>query len=627
VPADFWRYLSAMGWNAVSPDAGQRRPRTSRPAAPPPPAVWVALAAALALAATVWGRGRPVPSRVPQAPPIASDHAAPRTAAGLDGSPCPIRFEDVTARTGITFRHTDGSSGRRYIVETVTAGLATFDYDGDGDIDIYFLNGAPLRGTRVESPPRNALYRNDGGFRFTDVTDEAGVGDTGYGLGVAVGDYDNDGDPDLYVNNFGPNVLYRNNGDGTFTDVTREAGVANDHRVGAGTNFLDIDGDGWLDLFVGNYIDFTYERHVVLRFQGFPIYAGPRDFPRTANTLYRNRGDGTFADVSRTSGIAEHLGAGMGTVCADYDDDGDTDIFVLNDEYGNFLFRNDGRGRFEEVGLETGFAYDANGVHQGSMGVDCGDYDNDGRLDLYSTSYQGELAILHRNLGSGLLEDVTLQTGAGLGTRPYVTWGVGMVDLDNDGDRDLFVACGHLLPNVEEYDDTTLYHAPNLVLMNTGDRFVNVSERAGPGLRVRLSSRGAAFDDLDGDGRIDVVILNSRREPTVLRNVSPRPGHWIGIRLRGTRTNRDGVGARVIVRAGRLRLVDEVHSGRGYQSHYGTRLHFGLGPHTVVDEVEVRWIGGGRDRFRNLPADRVWVLTEGGKPPEPLKVPSARASE
>ena len=202
-----------------------------------------------------------------------------------------------------------------------------------------------------------------------------------------------------------------------------------------------------------------------------------------------------------------------------------------------------------------------------------------------------------------------------------------MVDLDNDGDRDLFVACGHLLPNVEEYDDTTLYHAPNLVLMNTGDRFVNVSERAGPGLRVRLSSRGAAFDDLDGDGRIDVVILNSRREPTVLRNVSSRPGHWIGIRLRGTRTNRDGVGARVIVRAGRLRLVDEVHSGRGYQSHYGTRLHFGLGPHTVVDEVEVRWIGGGRDRFRNLPADRVWVLTEGGKPPEPLKVPSARASE
>ena len=524
----------------------------------------------------------------------------------------PIMLRDVTAETGITFVHTDGSSGARYIVETVSAGLALFDYDGDGLIDIYFLNGAALRGATFETPPRNALYRNLGNWRFADVTEQAGVGDTGYGLGVAVGDYDNDGDLDIYLNNFGPNVLLRNNGDGTFTDVTEEAGVGDGDRVGAGAAFLDMDGDGDLDLFVARYLKFTYELHVPMRSKGFPVYANPRHYMPDSDALYRNNGDRTFTDVTEWSGIGAHAGWGMGVVCADFDDDGDTDIFVANDVAENFLYENDGTGRFEEVGLMVGAAYDLHGDEQGSMGVDCGDFDNDGRLDFHVTSYQRQLATLYRNLGDGMLEDVTLITGAGAGTLEHVTWGSSIVDLDNDGWRDIFIACGHLQDNVELHDDQSTYHARNLVLRNTGTgRFADVSRLAGDGLAVALSSRGAGFDDLDNDGRVDVVILNSRREPTVLRNESPGGGRWLQVTLRGTRTNRDGVGARVIVQAGDLTLVDEVHSGRGYQSHFGTRLYFGLGARERVDRLEVRWIGGGIDVHEGIAADQ-WVrVTEG----------------
>ncbi len=524
----------------------------------------------------------------------------------------PIELRDVTKQTGITFRHTDGGSGKRYIVEYVSAGLALFDYDADGDVDIYFLNGAPLPGTKVDVAPRNALYRNDGGLKFTDVTRQSGVGDTGHGLGVAVGDYDSDGDLDLYVNNFGPNVLYRNNGDGTFTDVTREASVGNGRRVGAGANFLDVDNDGDLDLFVSNYVKFSYDMHVSHTRQGFPIYPSPREFPPDPDTLYRNNGDGAFTDVSIESGVAAQAGPGMGTVCADYDRDGDTDIFVGNDVAENFLYRNDGTGKFEEVGLLAGIAYDARGSEHGSMGMDFGDYDNDGRLDLHQTSYQDEPALLYRNLGEGIFEDVTFVTGAGARTFGEVTWGNGLVDFDNDGDRDLMIVCGHLYDNVERFDDAASYLAQNILLMNTGEgKFVDVSDRSGDGLAVRLSSRGAGFDDLDNDGDIDVVILNSRGEPTILRNDSPPGNHWIQIRLQGTKTNRDGIGARVKVIAGDLTQVDEVHSGRGYQSHYGMRLHFGLGKHDRVDRIEVRWIGGGVDVWENVEVDQMVRIKEG----------------
>ena len=533
-------------------------------------------------------------------------------ALGAAEKTCPIVLRDVTKATGIRFVHTDGSSGKRYMIEGVCCGLATFDYDGDGDVDIYFLNGAPLRGTKVAAAPTNALYRNDGNWKFTDVTRQSGVGDTGYGLGVTVGDYDNDGDLDLYLNNYGPNVLYRNNGDGTFTDVTRKAGVGNARKVGAGANFLDMDKDGDLDLFVSNYVQFTYENHRIYYSKGFPKYSGPMDYPPTPDTLYRNNGDGTFTDVSVASGVAAGKGTGMGTVCADYDDDGDTDIFVANDVAGNFLFQNDGTGKFKEVAVVAGVAYDLHGHEQASMGIDCGDYDNDGRLDFYQTSYALELATLFKNLGGGTLEDVTRKTRAGAGTYAYITWGTGLVDFDNDGDRDLFVACGDIQDNVNKWDDLRTYLARNIVLMNTGDgKFVNVSDRCGDGLAVKLSSRGAAFDDLDNDGDIDVVILNSRREPTILRNDSGGGNHWIQIRLKGTKTNRDGVGARVKVTAGDLPQVAEVHSGRSYQSHFGTRLHFGLGRRTRVDRIEVRWIGGGVDVFHGVAADRFVTITEG----------------
>ncbi len=528
----------------------------------------------------------------------------------------PILLRDVTAQTGISFRHTDGGSGRRYIVETVSAGLALFDYDGDGRLDIYFLNGSPLEGTRMDPPPRNALYRNEGGFRFVDVTDKAGVGKGGYGLGVAVGDYDNDGDPDLFLNNYGPNVFYRNNGDGAFTDVTARTGTAGKAaNVGAGVCFLDIDRDGDLDLFVASYLDFSYQTHVHNLWMGHHVYPGPNHYQPVAATLYRNNGDGAFTDISRAAGISRHLGRGMGVVAADYDDDGDTDVFVANDSSGNFLWENDGTGRFEEVGLLAGVACEGTGQRLGSMAAECGDYDNDGRLDFYVTSYQDQWASLYRNLGHGLFEDVTRRTGAGTGTFPHVTWGAGLVDFDNDGHRDLYIACGHLYDNADLFNDTTSYEVRNLLLRNTGEgKFVDVSQASGDGMQVRRSSRGAAFDDLDNDGDLDVVVLNSRSGPTVLRNDSPRDAsHWLQVRLRGVKTNRDGAGASVHVTAGTLIQIDEVHGGRGYQSHYGSRLHFGLGKRDHVDRIEVRWIGGGTDVLENVAGDRIVTITEGGR--------------
>lgn len=526
---------------------------------------------------------------------------------------CPIRLSDVSAQVGIDFRHTDGSCGRRYIVETVTAGLALFDYDTDGDIDIYFLNGAPTRGSDVKETPRNALYRNEGNWQFTDVTTQAGVGDTGFGLGVAAADYDNDGDQDLYVNNFGPNVLYQNNGDGTFTDVTAESGVGAGSLVGAGACFLDIEADGDLDLYVANYVQFNYENHVDLVVGGFPKYVGPKDYEPEPDILYRNNGDGTFTDISREAGIAEHAGSGMGMVGVDFDNDADTDIAVLNDVAGNFLFENDGTGKFSEISLIAGFGFTIDGQVLGSMGIDCGDYNNDGFLDLFQTAYAMELPALYRNSGMGFFEDVTRAARAGISAYPFVNWGTGLVDFDNDGFRDLFIANGHLQDNVEQYSDTTTYEARNNVLWNMGDgTFHDVSDQCGDGLAPKLSSRGAGFDDLDGDGDVDVVILNSRRKSTLLRNDLSPQTHWIEIRLRGTQTNRDGVGAHVRVVAGNLTQLAEVHSGRGYQGHYGTRLHFGLGPRASIERIDVRWIGGRQDTFEQVAVDQIVMLSEGG---------------
>ena len=535
----------------------------------------------------------------------------------------PIQLRNVTRETGITFVHTDGSSGQRYIVETVASGLAVFDYDNDGDVDIYFLNGAKLGrdaappASAAASLPRNALWRNDGNWKFTDVTGRSGLGDTNYSVGVATADYDNDGDQDVYISNFGPNKLYRNNGDGTFSDVTKKAGVEDgDTKIGAGVAFLDIDHDGDLDLFAAHYVDFTYENHRGVRFSGHPAYAGPLDYRPTPFSLFRNNGDGTFADISAESGVGNYKGAGMGVICFDAELDGDTDIFAANDKTGNSLLLNDGKGNFKENAGLAGLAYDMAGRAQGSMGVECADVDNDGLPDLFITTYQQELATLFRNAGKGMFDDVTAQTRAGEGTLRYVKWGVGVVDFDNDGQRDLFIACGHLHDNVHLFDNTTLYESPSIVLRNSGRdatppamRFINVSDKSGDGPLVKRSARGAAFDDLDNDGDIDVVTLNSRREPTIMRNDSAR-GNWLQVRLTGTRANRDAIGARVKLFAGDLTLVGEVHSGRGYQSDYGRRLHFGLGKREKVDRVEVHWPGGRTNVVAAPKLNAVLTVTE-----------------
>lgn len=525
----------------------------------------------------------------------------------------PIQLHDVTGKSDIGFVHTDGSSGHRYIVETTSAGLALFDYDGDGDDDIYFPNGAPQPpGSGRGRAPRDALYRNEGGFRFTDVTDEAGLGDEGaHGMAVAAGDYDNDGNLDLCVTNFGRHVLLRNNGDGSFTDATQSAGLAPENKVGAGCCFFDMDADGDLDLYVANYVKFSYESHIPQTRLGLPAYPGPLNYVGEPDALYRNNGDGTLSDVSIESGIGAYAGRGMGVVCADYDDDGDTDVFVANDVMENFLFRNDGRGKFEEMGLLSGTAYDTHGLPHGNMGADFGDFDNDGQLDVLVTSFRREMVALYRNLGGGLFEDVARPAGVGAPTLPHVKWGLGFVDFDNDGDRDIYVACGDLDDNIQLREDTTAFMIPNMLLLNTGrGKFSDVSNTSGDGMQVKLSSRGAAFGDLNGDGRVDVAVLNTRREPTLLRNDSPSGNHWLSVRLCGTFSNRDGVGANVRVSAGDLVLVDEVHSGRGYQSHFGMKLHFGLGSRRRVDKIEVRWIGGGVDVLKDVGVDREVVIRQ-----------------
>jgi enediyne biosynthesis protein E4 len=535
-----------------------------------------------------------------------------------------IRLHDATRDSGIRFQHTDGNSGEHYLMEAMASGLATFDYDHDGDLDIYFLQGAALRKTgekqgaapqgTVQDKPRNTLYRNEGNLQFTDVTAQCGLGDMGFGLGVAIADYNGDGHPDVFLNNFGPNVLYRNNGDGSFTDVTAAAGLGDSSTVGAGASFLDIDGDGDLDLYVANYIKFSYESFTPTLFQGKKVYPGPMIFPAEPDQLFRNNGDGSFTDISRSAGIAAHAAWGMGTIAADFDDDDDTDIFVANDSDRNFLFQNDGQGLFKEVAAQVGVAYDYQGHALGSMGVDVGDFNNDGRLDLFHTSYQKQLTALYQNFGGGFFQDVTPRTGAGANTFQRVNWGTGLIDLDNDGDRDLFFANGHIHDNLDDFDDNTSYLQPSQVLENQkGRRFVDVSQACGIGPRAEHSGRGACFEDFDNDGDVDVVVLNSRELPTLLENRSQAVHGWIEIELVGRKTNRDGVGARVRVKSGGRVQVAEVHSGRGYQSHFGSRLHFGLADQRHVEQVEIRWIGGGRDVIRDLAAGQIVQIHEGGR--------------
>jgi enediyne biosynthesis protein E4 len=531
-------------------------------------------------------------------------------ALAADDATNPIQLTDVTKESGITFEHSTGSGGQGFLVEGVVGGLALFDFDNDGLIDIYFTNGAPLQGSHLaEGSLRPALYRNLGGMKFVDVTNQAGIGFRGYGLGAVAADYDNDRDQDLFLTNFGSNVLYRNNGNSTFTDVTVAAGVQGSGLVGAGACFLDADNDGNLDLFVASYVDFSADNHVPIKVKGQFVMAGPQYYPSLPDSFYRNRGDGTFEDQSLVSGVGRIKGPGMGAIAADFDDDGDQDIFVAQDGAANLLLVNDGTGKFSDEAMVCGVGTTFDGKTNGSMGVDGGDIDNDGLIDLFVTSYQSEMPVLYRNLGSGLFEDATRKAQIPNTLYPHVNWGTGIVDFDNDGRKDIFIANGHF-DRVELMDDRTAKKLRNTLLLNVGNgKFKDVSSIAGNGLTIVESSRGTGFDDLDNDGDVDVVVLNSDAAPSILRNDSTGTNQWIQLRLQGSSSNKDGVGSKIVVKAGQLVVTSQVVSGRGYQSHFGARQYFGLGQSDQI-RVEVGWPSGKKSVFDAIEANKVHLLTE-----------------
>jgi enediyne biosynthesis protein E4 len=526
----------------------------------------------------------------------------------------PIQFVDVTADAGIDFKHIDGRSGQKYLLETLGSGAVFFDYDVDGDIDLYAVNAADLPGATSPKPPANVLYRNDGNGRFTDVTARAGVGDTGYGVGCAAADYDNDGYPDLYVTNYGANVLYHNNGDGTFTNVTQQAGVG-DGRWSTSCAFLDADLDGDLDLYVVNYIKFSIEASRWWEVRGVRTYCSPTDrlagerFAGESDTLYRNNGDGTFADVTQAAGVASQ-GLGLAVAVGDYDNDGDPDIHVANDMEGDFLYRNNGDGTFSDVTLFSGVGYDENGVAGSGMGSAFGDYDNDGYIDLVISNASSLPVNLFHNERFGFFADVSYTSGVGQVTHPYFKWAVEFFDYDNDGFSDIFVVNGHLQDNVERFADAT-YPQQDLLFRNQrGGRFADVSSETGFDKLPRKVGRGAAFGDYDNDGDIDIFLNNSNQTANLLRNDGGNTNHWLMIQTVGAKSNRDGIGTRIRVISGGLSQVKEVKSGSSYLSQNDLRVPFGLGGHTKAERIDLRWPSGIVETFSDIEADQLLIITE-----------------
>jgi len=527
--------------------------------------------------------------------------------APLHASP---RFHDATQQAGIDFVHINGANGQKFVIETVGPGGGFFAYDGDGRLDIYLLNGPAVPGTKYDPARQNGLYRNRGAGSVADVTEAAGVGDTGYGMGCAVGDYDNDGAIDLYVTNFGANVLYRNEGDGTFADVTAAAQVG-DEGWGASAAFADIDRDGLVDLYVGNYHNFSYTNHRVCAEggSGLQLYCGPEAFDGVTDVLYRNEGDGTFADITAAAGLGSAEGKELGVVFGDVDLDGDPDLYLANDKTLNFLYLNDGTGHFAEEALLAGVAYNEDGDVEAGMGVDMGDYDNDGDYDLFVTNFQWETNTLYKNLGDGTFVDETFLAGLGKGSIAYLAWGTRFFDVDNDGDRDIFIANGHLESDVEQYENAT-FPQRNQLFLNLGDgRFEEYAEDGGA-LALKRVSRGAAFGDYDDDGDIDVLVANVADQPTLLRNDGAR-GHWVRLRLEGRDSNRAGIGTRVEITSGGRVQTDEVRSGASYLSQSDLRLHFGLGTATSIERVVVCWPSGRVEEYAGLGVNQEHLLVEG----------------
>jgi hypothetical protein len=514
-------------------------------------------------------------------------------------------FADVTASAKIDFVHDSGATPEKFMFETFGSGLAWIDYDNNGFPDLFAVNGAP--GTP------NALYRNNKDGTFTNVTAEAGLaGHAAYRTGVAVGDFDGNGFLDLYVTAFGPNALYRNNGNGTFTDVTSAAGVAGDPADwSTSTGFLDFDRDGDLDLYVVNYLEFDRadNPYCGLRRDGYRMYCNPTMFDGRADRLFRNNGDGTFADVSQAAGIANPAGKGLGVTFCDFDGDHDTDIYVANDMVRNFLYRNNGDGTFLDVAYGAGVGFDANGKPQAGMGVDCGDIDGNALPELFVTNFADELNTLYLNRGDGGFDDISERAGLGSGFKP-LGFGTKLFDYDNDGDLDIHVTNGHVVDNVSLYQPGSSYAQRDLLYENVGGTFRDVSEAGGAALQAERVGRGLAVADFDNDGGLDVAISSVGRPLVLLKNQNLAGNHWLLIRAEGTAGNRFGLGARVRIQTADATQTREINNVASYQSAHDIRLHVGLGRSKTVTQIDVVWPGGARQTLRDVAADQVLVIKE-----------------
>ena len=526
-----------------------------------------------------------------------------------------IKFVDVTRAAGITFQHDNAASPEKFLIETMGSGCGWIDYDQDGLLDLYLVNSAATQAYKPAHPLRNALYHNNGDGTFTDVTQRAGVGAEGlFGMGIAVGDFDNDGFPDLFVCGYGRCILYHNNGDGTFSDITNRARVENTGRWASSAAWFDYDNDGRLDLVIANYVDWSPERNFYCgdRSPGMRSYCHPDDFHPQAPTLYHNNGDGTFTDVSKSSGLAQHAGNGLGIVTFDYDDDGWQDIFIANDHMPNSLFHNNRDGTFTEVAYLAGVAVSGDGQFEAGMGTDAADVTGSGRMDLMVTHLDTQLARYYQNLGNGAFDDATFRSKVGYSTFHLSGFGTRFFDYDNDGARDLFMANGHVLDNIQRYHSETAYAEPKLMFRNNGHGiFENVTDQLGADLLAPRVSRGVAIGDFDNDGDLDILVSNNGETPQLLRNDGGNENHWLEILLIGTKSNRDGVGARVKLVAGDLVLYDQRKGGMSYQSAQDPRLHFGLGRGKKIDSLEIIWPSGLVTKLSNLKCDQIIAVKEG----------------
>ncbi|MDA2930832.1 CRTAC1 family protein, partial [Acidobacteria bacterium AH-259-O06] len=521
-------------------------------------------------------------------------------------------FEDVARAAGITFQHWNGASPEKYELETMGSGAAFLDYNNDGWLDIYLVNGGEVPGYPSPVPVRHALYRNQGDGTFLEVTAEAGVGGNGYyGEGVSAADYDGDGWTDLFVTTFGRNLLYRNAGDGTFVDETDRAGVTGGEWSSSAA-FLDYDGDGDLDLFVARYVDFDFDRAFTCGdpARGVRAYCHPDVYDGLPSLLYGNNGDGTFSNVSEKTGIGAHVGKSLGVVAADLDDDGRIDLYVANDSIRNFLFRNRGNGSFEEIGILSGLAFDEGGRPQAGMGTAVGDFDGDGRLDVIVTNLNGQNNNLYQNQGH-YFADISFKVGFAAPALPLVGWGTGFFDFDNDGDLDALVVNGHVIDNLEKLHLQGTYRQAMLLFENIGGRFRDITTQSGTPLLLRRVSRGAAFGDYDNDGDVDVLVLNLGESPTLLRNSRGNENGWISLQLEGTRSPRDPIGARVRASVGGRVLTRYLEGGGSYLSSNDHRVHLGLGKEQRATRIEIRWPSGALDVVENVAAGKFYHVREG----------------